>query len=205
MDVTIRRATPDDARFVPPLIYSSGPAAFDFVFEHPTRGGAQGFLEYAFTRERGEFGYRNHTVADLDGEVIGVGAAWSGDAAWGEMSAIVMQIIRTYGSGAPGVIRRGLQLESALPPPKKDMQYIGHLGVAPDARSKGVGSQMIELFLEEGRRRGKSKAVLDVSVENHEAQRLYERLGFMVTEQIESSLSNGYATVPSHRRMSLDL
>ena len=48
MDVTYRRARADDAPFVPPLIYSSGPAAFDFVFSHPTRGGAHEFLEFAF-------------------------------------------------------------------------------------------------------------------------------------------------------------
>lgn len=38
MDLTFRRATSADAEAAVPLIYSSGPTAFDYVFSHPARG-----------------------------------------------------------------------------------------------------------------------------------------------------------------------
>jgi len=40
---------------------------------------------------------------------------------------------------------------------------------------------------------------------NPRAQALYERLGFVVTEERKSTLRNAHATVPDHRRMVLPL
>jgi hypothetical protein len=61
-----------------PLIYSSGPAAFDFVFA-TEKHSAQDFLRTAFIDGAGEFGFRNHTVAVAKNIVVGIGAAFSGD------------------------------------------------------------------------------------------------------------------------------
>ena len=52
---------------------------------------------------------------------------------------------------------------------------------------------------------GRTRAALDVSVENPRAQALYERLDFEVTEECMSKLENSTARVPDHRRMEIAL
>ncbi|NUM47588.1 MAG: GNAT family N-acetyltransferase, partial [Anaerolineales bacterium] len=85
--------------------------------------------------------------------------------------------------------------------PKGAIHYIAHLGVAPEWQSKGIGGRLIEHFLEGGKKLGRTTAALDVSVVNPRAQRLYERLGFVVKHERVSTLKNEFGTVPNHRRM----
>ena len=206
MNIEIRTATPEDADAAIPLIYSSGPAAFDYVFSHRTRISAKEFLHRVFQEPGGEFGFRNHVAVVCDGEVVGTGAAFSGEAALSYTLAMLKGIFRHYGAlGAFPVMRRGLQLESIVRPPKGRLHYIAHLGVSPDRRSHGIGTRLVEHLLNEGRRLGRETAALDVSVENPRAEALYERLGFRTTVEIPSNLENQTARVPGHRRMELSL
>lgn len=52
-----REAGPGDAGEAVPLIYSSGPAAFDFVFGHKAKQALE-FLHFAFLDGAGEMGYK---------------------------------------------------------------------------------------------------------------------------------------------------
>lgn len=200
MEISLRPARSDDVERAVPLIYSSGPDAFEYVF-----GDAPGFLQMAFVDGAGEFGYRNHTVAIERGTLVGIGAAYSGDTSLLFTLTAARQILRRYGMSGPAVMIRGLRTERVIPPPQKRMQYIGHLGVDPSVRSRGVGTRLVEYFLEEGRDAGLDTAELDVAVTNPRAEELYERLGFRVTEERESSLENEHGKVANHRRMVLVL
>jgi len=205
MTVTLRPATPSDVDQAIPLIFSSGPDAFSYVFAHATKGDAQAFLGTAFVDGRGTFGYRNHTVAESGGKVVGIGATYSGNSGLSTAAVVATQIFKAYGTAAAGIIGRGLRIERVMPPPKKNVQYIAHLGVDPAHQGQGIGTQLIERFLEEGRQRGKKVAELDVSVENPDAERLYEHLGFSVSEVLESNLANEFGMVVDHRRMVAEL
>jgi len=205
MSVTFRPASPGDAADVVPLIYSSGPAAFDYVFTLPGRVSALEFLHRAFVDGAGEFGFRNHVVGVADGAVA-VGAAWSGDANLAFTLAAARQILGCYGPLAgPGVMARGLRVESLIPPPSRSCCYIAHLGVRRELRSQGVGEALIRHLIARGRARGSSTAALDVASTNPRAQALYDRIGFVVARERTSRLTNAAAPVPSHRRMELRL
>lgn len=78
MNVHFRDATPKDVDAAIPLIFSSGPGAFDYIFS-PKPGQAQEFLRYTFQDGAGEFGYKNHIVGELDGKVVAIGAAFDGE------------------------------------------------------------------------------------------------------------------------------
>jgi ribosomal protein S18 acetylase RimI-like enzyme len=205
--IALRAARATDADSAVPLIYSSGPAAFDFVFSHPRRGQPLDFLRYAFIDGRGEFGYRNHSVVELDGSVVGVGAGYSGATALPFTLAAARQIVGRYGILAgPAIILRGLRVERVVPPPlARDLFYIGHLGIAPNLRGRGIGRQLTDYLLQQGRARGFKRVALDVSTANPRAQALYERIGFRVTADNHSTLRNRYAIVPAHRRMEMAL
>ena len=206
MSIAFRTATPADSEAAVPLIYSSGPAAFDYVFTVPGRRTALQFLQRAFLDGHGEFGCRNHVVATLDGQVVASGAAWCGDSTLTFALAAARQILGSYGPVAgPAVIARGLRVESIIQPPAKDCWYVAHLGVPAELRGRGFGAAMIAHLLQRGRARGLPKAALDVAVTNQRAQALYDRLGFVVTAERVSTLRNAQAAVANHRRMVLPL
>src|SRR5579871_4372058 len=79
LDVRFRPSRAEDAALSTPLVHSSGPSSFDYVFNTPTRD-AQSFLCYALTLPDGEFGYATHVVGTLDGRVVACGAGWPGGA-----------------------------------------------------------------------------------------------------------------------------
>ena len=199
--LTFRPATAEDATATVPLIHSSGPAAFDYVFAVPGRSDAQAFLRRAFVDGAGEFGWRNHVVGVLDGVVVAVGAGYGGATKWPFTLAAARQILGHYGwRHAAGVIARGLRVEAVIPPPSGDMHYLAHLAVDPVWRGQGFGSALVGHLLAAATV-GSQQVVLDVATSNPSAQRLYERLGFVVTGERASSLSNVQGQVPGHRRM----
>lgn len=202
IQLTFRPATAADATAAVPLIHSSGPAAFDYAFAVPGQSDAQAFLRRAFVDGAGEFGWRNHVVGVLDGVVVAVGAGYGGATKWPFTLAAARQILGHYGwRHAAGVIARGLQVEAVIPPPSGDMHYLAHLAVDPACRGQGFGSALVAHLLAMAPTGVGHEVVLDVATSNPLAQRLYERLGFVVTGEKASSLVNAQGRVPDHRRM----
>ncbi len=202
MPIAFRPAQPNDVEAAVPLIYSSGSAAFEYVFTHRVKGTAQQFLHKAFLSGGGEFGFKNHIVAVESDEVVGIGAAFSGEVALSFTLAAAQQILSIYGPIQTwGIIRRGLGIEHVVQVPTGKLHYIAHLGVTPDRRGQGIGGKLIEYFFEQGKAAGRTTAALDVAVTNPRAQALYERLGFVVTGERQSHLQNEYGKVANHRRM----
>lgn len=202
MSLEFRLAHAIDVDLAVPLIYSSGPIAFDYVFARQSKGDAQDFLRYAFQDGAGEFGYRNHVVGVLDGEVACVGSGFTGETGLSFTLSAVRQIFAHYGVfQAWNVIRKGLLMERLVQPPSKHMYYIGHLGVRPELRGQGIGTQLIEHLLSPHHINGRSLVGLDVAVSNPRAQALYERLGFYVTKEHNSKLKSHFGVVVNHRRM----
>ncbi len=192
--IRFRPAAPSDVERAAPLIYSSGPAAFDYVFARK-RKSALDFLRYAFIDGAGEMGYKNHVVGEYEGKVVVVGAAYDGSTGFPFFLAAARQIVSFYGFDCLAPIVHGLQVERVIEPPKGALHFIAHLGVAPSLQSKGVGSQMIEYLMEQGRRLGKTTTGLNVSALNPRAQALYERLGFKVVNRCESKYDGVAASI----------
>lgn len=200
--LTFRPAAAADVEAAVPLIHSSGPDAFEYVFAVPGMGDAQAFLRHAFVDGAGEFGWRNHVIGVLDGVVAAAGAGFGGATKWPFTLAAARQILGHYGwRHAAGVIARGLRVESVIPPPTGAMYYLGHLGVSPSLRGKGIGAALVEHLLDIRPADAGGPAVLDVATTNPDAQRLYQRLGFIVVGERCSRLVNAQGRVPDHRRM----
>jgi len=201
--LTFRDATPADAADAVPLIYSSGPAAFDYVFDIENTAGAQEFLRFAYLQGAGEFGWRNHRVAEIGGQVAAAGAAFDGRDVLRFTIANSLQILRFYGPiSAWGVMARGLRTEAIIRPPRAQEYYLCHIGVREELRGHGIGTRLMRNLLE-GLDAGRHRcATLDVAVTNPRAQLLYERLGFVVSALRKSSLQNRLGRVADHYRMS---
>lgn len=205
MPIRLRPARPEDADAAVPLMYSSGPAVADYIFACG-KDDIFACMKRGFVRDAGELGFTVHIVAVVDGAVVGAGAGYAGDAPLRFLALGAFNMLACRGAiEGPGVARRALQVERIIRPPRRHEQCVAHLGVLPEFRGKGIGALLVRHIVDEGRRAGKKTAVLDVSVENPRAQALYERLGFVVTREYESTLRNRFAAVPGHRRMELAL
>jgi ribosomal protein S18 acetylase RimI-like enzyme len=198
-----RGAVPADVSDAVPLIYSSGPAAFDYVFNIGGKRSAQDFLRFAYSQGRGEFGWRAHRVAEIGGQVAAAAAAFDGRTGLRFTIASALQILRFYGPmHAWAVMARGLRTEAIIRPPRADEYYLCHLGVREELRGQGIGARFIRNLLQGLDANRHRCATLDVAVTNPRAQLLYERLGFVVEARRSSRLQNRRARISDHYRMS---
>lgn len=207
MNITFRKARPEDVETAVPLIYSSGPAAFEYVFKASEEKDAQAFLKYAFVRPGSEFSYTNHTCLEsVNREVVGIGAAFSSDAVKGFTFSAIKFIFSFYGIWLGfQVLLRGLNIEKIIPPPKGNTEVLAHLGIHPDLRGHGLGSKMIHYFTKEAQKKGRKTTSLDVSFENPKAKALYDRLGFRVEKESISNYKSKFSYVPNHYKMVRDI
>jgi len=204
--INFRRCTAEDVTVAVPLIYSSGPAAFNYVFCTQHANEAQDFLRDAFIAGDSEFGYKQHYAMVLDGKVVGIGGIKTAAQSLSFSFAAFKAIWRFYGFKRTwGVVLRGLRTEAVICPPKSGVGMIYELGVAPEHRNKGLGRQLIAYLLDQIKRQNLPIAALDVAVSNPKAQRLYERLGFIAKKQRSGKLTSAFGEVVDHIYMELPL
>ena len=205
MELTFRPAQPTDVDDAVPLIYSSGMEAFDYILNQGDKT-ALDFLRFAFLHGGGHFGYKNHVVVEIQRRLVATGAFDSGPEYKALNIGMGEQILRFYGSLASlPVIKRSLITKKIMPPMSKDMEYISNLGVAPDLRGRGIGSTLLNRQKEAAKAKNRRVYALDVSVNNPRAQKLYERLGFIITRENRLNGFMGCITVPDTRRMEMNL
>ncbi len=78
--------------------------------------------------------------------------------------------------------------------------YLVSVAVAPEARGRGVGTELIR-FVEEYFRPTAHHLFLCVSSFNTEAQRLYARLGFAVAGEFKDYIIEGASEILMHKRL----
>jgi len=202
-DIVIRPATFADVDALVPLVYSSGPFAFDYVFSPRQPGGTKKFLQFALSGDDGAFSHRQHHVAVKDDAVVGSvmlhGGADNNRLAMGN----VKTILRCHGAlvSVP-LMMRGLRMESMLKPPPLDCVYLGHLAVTQSQRSSGIGAKLLAYANSWAAAAGYTKIVLDVAVTNPRAEALYVREGYKHVElRMFNHRKPDMPAVPDHYRM----
>ncbi len=208
MPYRVRPCTLADQSRVVPLIYSSGPQTFRYVFSIDHQHQAVEFLHYAYQCEQGQFSYRKHTaivVDDTEADVLaGVGCLATGadfhHCTWHNLK----QILAFYGlRKGLQVLARGLQVERIIPPPANNVGYISNLGMA--IPGQGFGSRLIEHFRQQALTWDVSTLALDVADSNRNARRLYERLGFIAEKIRPSARENQWGRLEGHTYMAQPL
>jgi ribosomal protein S18 acetylase RimI-like enzyme len=205
MELTFRSAKPADVDHAVPLVHSSDVKSLDYILNQGNKT-ALDFLRFAFLQGGGLFGHQNLVVAETQGRVVAAVAFNGGSELQGLGIAMGKQILRFYGLRASlPVFKRSLIMRKLSPPMGEDTEYASSLGVAPDFRGRGIGSALLNRHKEVARAKGRRVYALDVSVDNHRAQELYERLGFQVTRENRLNGFMGCTTVPDTRRMEMNL
>lgn len=176
-----RPCTAEDAEVAVPLIYSSGPKAYDLAFSDKSEKQSLDFLYKVFTSPGSEFSYDQHTALIKDGNVVAIGGVKTRSQTLKFTVNAARAIFSFYPFlSACRTVIRGLKVESVLQPPKAKVAMIHNLAVCPSSRNQGLGKLLIDELEQQMRKAGFKIAALDVDSHNPKAQILYERLGYQV-------------------------
>jgi ribosomal protein S18 acetylase RimI-like enzyme len=173
-------------RWIPsvlPWVHEAGNPYFDWLF-----GGRDVALPVIASRMRSpssEVAIRD-SVLFLDDEdgAIGGFIALSGAELGRRRKADAIAYLNFVGKdGRESLLRRMQASRDMFATVRPDEFYLSKVGVRCDARGLGHGRALVKEFLSTGISRGHRSFVLDVSAENTEACRLYESMGFQLSEK----------------------
>ncbi|HOG45208.1 MAG TPA: GNAT family N-acetyltransferase [Anaerolineae bacterium] len=182
----MRPARPDDAAIGAHLILLSGPEAASYGLALPPEA-TQRLLAELWPHPGHLFSYQWGYVAAAGGAVQGLLVAYPAATMLGAELATGRLLLRRV--GLRQVLRmawHGSTLMQVMAPVARDDFYIGHLAVLPEARGRGLGTQLLALAEGLAREAGCRRLALDAFIENERARALYVRVGYRV-EQVARS------------------
>ena len=119
-------------------------------------------------RETGSFSYRNATIIDHADSVAGCLIGYT-----------IPEVVEPVPADMPAMFVPLQELENLAP----GTWYVNVLAVLPPYRSRGLGTEMLQLAENLGREKSCRGMSVIVSNANHGARQLYKRLGYAETAQ----------------------
>jgi ribosomal protein S18 acetylase RimI-like enzyme len=164
-ETRFRPARKEDCRTIAELYRISSDGVADYIWQGLAEPGEEHIEvgERRYAREDTVFSYRNCTVAERNGEVIGMLVAFpvEPDSKVSESDEEVDPVLKPYS-----------ELE------RPESYYICGMALFPEYRGQGLGTRMLELARQQAYKRGLEELSLIVFEQNAGAKRLYERHGF---------------------------
>jgi len=171
MSITIRQAQPQDAHAVVPLIIDAIGDIANRLTGEQTAKAVEQELTVLFKREDNRHSYLNTFVAVENEQVLGILVYYNGIEAI-HMDANLVKWLEEKNASSIIIDKEA----------HEDEYYIDTICVAPEARGKGIGTLLLQFAIEETQKRGYTKLSLNVETQKEDARRLYERMGFVITE-----------------------
>jgi ribosomal protein S18 acetylase RimI-like enzyme len=200
-ELSFRAAEPKDAHIAAPLIFDTFPKVATFIVGLGNAELANTILERLFVLPGHRFSYQETTLAVYQGRVIGLLLSYPASRMRKldrKADRLILKQYRLRGKLAL-VIRAWPQL--FMNQANEDEYQIGNVAVRKRYRGRGVGTHILAYAGERAREAGLNKLALRVAIENQDARKLYERLGFKTDAiYLESNKRVAY-TGAGYRRM----
>ena len=201
-DLKLRQAKPNDKQSAGHLLREAlTPDLADAVFGLGVEGGAAGYLERLFGRAGTLWSYDLATLAEIDGQVVGLvsHAPWTELA--GRYRATLWAYVRVYGPlRAFKLLPRLRALIRASPPVPPDHWFVPYLAVSREHRGNGVAKALLagvhrraDLYA--------SACSLYVLAENRDAREFYRQAGYVEATTKESPQLRDFAGTSGRLRM----
>lgn len=188
MSITIRPAQKKDAKAISPLIY----LAIEDLAEHFTGATSANEaierLSHLVTEEGNRFSYQYALVIEEDGNIIGVGSAYSENII-DDLTFRTIELSKKFSWHIKSKLENRLLKDKEAP---QGTYYIDHLAVNEDYRGKGYASLLIEAMENNAKEMGFKVISLLVDYTNPKARTLYERLGYSFLYNVPA---NGHSYV----------
>lgn len=170
MTIIIRQAQIPDASSIAPLIYDAiGDIANNLTGEQELVK-ILASLQQFVTETTNRHSYLNTFVAVQDDVILGIVVLYDGKQG-DELDRQLEAQLATKG------IHVSLDVEA-----HDDEYYIDTICVSEKARGMGIGTKLLQFAAQQGKELGYEKLSLNVELEKTDARRLYERMGYKVTE-----------------------
>lgn len=170
------------------LIYETTGTLGDYLFGQSNRADTVRTLAVLFREPDHLLSFQSSTLAEAGGEIIGIAQALPGADLWKANIRLAQACAKCLGFGA--AIRlawRGLPLIFE-PDAEAGEFYVETLAVAPGHRNRGIG----RVLLEDAERRARDLKFpvcsLSVMLQNTDALRFYQRVGYRVDRKVTTRL-----------------
>lgn len=180
--IQIRPCLPSDAPAAADLILLSMGELGEFIWGLGNAEKATRVLSALFTKRGNRFSHRFAELAELDGNIVGLGLGYSAR----EMERLHLptawQLLTIWGPiEFVRFLRRVRPLMGAKEAEPGEF-VITSVAVSRGVQGTGIGGRLMARLEEEARRKGLDKCSLCVEVENTKAQGFYSRFGYRIAE-----------------------
>jgi len=201
----IRQATPDDVDIYYSLFYTAGFYFFDYIFKDIKRD-HRILINALYKANKGFFSYKNVWVAENNHQKLGMINCLPADQLKKLQYSLSIPFIKFFYQNLFQIFFRVQVFDLFLPNiHKKNGAYVNFLSVKPEFRGSGIGSQLLEFYIQHAKKNQLSCLFLDVSFKNTRAISLYEQFGFkIISTKRYPKIEEKYSLQGQHR-MQLDL
>ncbi len=213
MDIKIRAARPDDADFLSWLILTAGRAhvikgIWEVILGMPEERCLYFLKLLSVTKIPHLFHHSCYLLADVEGSpVAGLGGydpATSGNPA---LWKALPEVFQKVSGSSPDANMNGPppRILNCIPESVEGAWVIDSVAAVLEFRRKGIVSKLLEEILLKGRQQGFKRAQINIYIGNVAAQRLYEKHGFKILDEIRDPYFETQIGSPGMSRMLLDL
>lgn len=186
--MTIRPAKKSDSDIVPELMLQAmEEIIFTFIGKNDIEEAIQ-FLTKFFSETNNQYSFENtFVIEDEEENIIGSLTAYNGD----DLDKLREPVLKYMKEDYNVNIHPENETEGKE-------YYLDTVSVSPSHQGQGIGSLLLKHGIEFARRNGYSQVGLLVDLENPNAQRLYEKLGFQLgkeTQLVGGSYSHMYISL----------
>lgn len=174
----IRSANQQDSSRLADLVWASASKNLAALFNVGASKPSQAYLQYAFQRLQGQYGYGNHWVLESEQQVVASISAWHSTLTDDFYQASLKSVVEFFGLASFDVIKRSELIAQLIPKPLQHEWCIGHLAVLPHYQRKGIASLMLDFMSELAIKHDKTELSLDVEEANTVALAFYQHHGF---------------------------
>jgi ribosomal protein S18 acetylase RimI-like enzyme len=183
LHLCIRPARPADAGFAAEMVQLSMGRLAGYLFQEDPQS-ILSILRELFMRDAGRFSLKITSLAECEGRLSGALVSCEGARLNRLNMATLPPLLRRVGlRRAVRMGWRAIRLPGGLEA-GRDEYYISNLGVHPSAQRHGIGSRLLAFAEQAARGLRLTKCSLIVGLNNLDAFRLYERLGYRVIETV---------------------
>ena len=212
-DITVRSAEARDAEFLSWLILTAGRAhvkkgIWEVILGMPEEQCLH-FLRLLSTTVVPHFFHHScYLVADVDGVpragLGGYDPSINGNSA---LFQAVPEAFQRLGGGYPRISQDGTppRILDCIPKPVEGAWMIDSVAAVPEFRRQGIVSKLLEAVMKKGRSKGFRHAQVNIYIGNASAQRLYEKHGFAILDEVRDPYFEAEIGSPGMARMLRDL
>ena len=213
MDLKIRPAQAGDAAFLSWVILTAGRAdvkkgIWEVILGEPEERCLYFLKELSITEIPHYFHYSCYLLAETGGmPVAGLGgydpSVFGNSALWQALP----EVLSKFRGETPelSVINKPPKILTCIPDPVDDAWVIDSVATVQTFRRKGIAGKLLTEMLEKGMQKGFKRAQINIYIGNIPAQRLYEKYGFKIIDEVRNPYFEAQIGTPGMARMLRDL